>query len=410
MLQLKNNAYGLLNDTIGSGDAVPFTLTMTAGHGARFPSLSAGQHFVICLTDDPPTKMELMLVTARSTDDVTVSARALGGTTAQNWAANARVSIRWDMMQALEFERLGGGNSYITSAGTASAITGSISTLLQALYDGLGVVVEMSGSTGPNTITNPTFALTFDATSYGSSTVNTGAKTIVQPDGTALEVGMIGGANTLMLLRWSVGLDKWMLMNPLPTRIVPTGATFDYVGASAPTGYVMLSGRTIGSPTSGATERANADTAALFTLLWDSMADAQAPVSGGRGASAAADFAANKTLTLPDARGRVLVGKDNMGGSAANRITSGGSGVNGATLGASGGAETHTLTTAQLAAHAHGPGAGTHFLNYTLGGPSTVAGGAVYTQTNSTATANAGSGEAHNNVQPALVMNKIVKL
>jgi len=55
---------------------------------------------------------------------------------------------------------------------------------------------------------------------------------------------------------------------------------------------------------------------------------------------------------VPDMRGRTIVGKDNMGGSAANRMTSGGSGIVGTTLGAVGGTETHTLTGAQIA-HNH---------------------------------------------------------
>jgi microcystin-dependent protein len=50
------------------------------------------------------------------------------------------------------------------------------------------------------------------------------------------------------------------------------------------------------------------------------------------------------SLVTPDLRGRVAAGVDNMGGSAANRITSGGSGIVGTTLNASGGAEVETLT------------------------------------------------------------------
>ena len=59
------------------------------------------------------------------------------------------------------------------------------------------------------------------------------------------------------------------------------------------------------------------------------------------------------TFNLPDLRGRVAAGRDDMGGSAANRITNGGSGIVGTTLGAAGGAETHTLTTAQIPSHSH---------------------------------------------------------
>jgi microcystin-dependent protein len=53
----------------------------------------------------------------------------------------------------------------------------------------------------------------------------------------------------------------------------------------------------------------------------------------------------------PDLRGRVAVGRDNMGVGAAGRL---GAIIAGTTLGASGGTETHILTTAQLATHSHG--------------------------------------------------------
>jgi microcystin-dependent protein len=54
------------------------------------------------------------------------------------------------------------------------------------------------------------------------------------------------------------------------------------------------------------------------------------------------------TFNVIDLRGRTIAGKDDMGGSAANRLTNAGSGIVGTTLGASGGAETQTLTLAQL--------------------------------------------------------------
>lgn len=205
------------------------------------------------------------------------------------------------------------------------------------------------------------------------------------------------------------------------------GVPFPYLGSTAPAGFVMASGRTIGSASSGATERANADTQALFTLLWNSMANTEAPVSGGRGASAAADWAANKTITLPDMRGRVPAGKDNMGGTAAGRLTTAGAGVDGATLGAAGGSQTHTLTTAQMPAHTHAntlsdPGhTHSHNAAYNAGGSST-GGGAFGLNAPGGATINAattgisinnasqGSGAAHPITQPTYVTNWIIKL
>ncbi|HLJ01462.1 MAG TPA: phage tail protein [Bradyrhizobium sp.] len=54
------------------------------------------------------------------------------------------------------------------------------------------------------------------------------------------------------------------------------------------------------------------------------------------------------TFNLPDKRGRVSVALDNMGGTAANRVTTGGSGVNGDVAGSSGGAETYTQLRSDL--------------------------------------------------------------
>lgn len=191
------------------------------------------------------------------------------------------------------------------------------------------------------------------------------------------------------------------------TLIFQTGMMLDYVGASSPSGWVLASGRTIGDASSGGTERANADTSSLYALLWNNWANSEAAVSGGRGASAAADFAAHKTITLPDLRGRVAAGVDNMGGSTASRLTAGGSGITATTIGKAGGAETYTLAIGDMPVHNHtenafasGGGA-----TETFGGAAT--GGSFST---GTSTGNAGSGTAHQNTQPTIIVTKIIKL
>jgi hypothetical protein len=131
-----------------------------------------------------------------------------------------------------------------------------------------------------------------------------------------------------------------------PTTILATGDFKLVYNTGVVTGFVRCNGRTIGSATSGATERANADTSSLFAFLWG--ADANLAVSGGRGASAAADYAANKTLTLPDCRNRVLAGLGDMGNVDAFRLTPTYFGGGGTTLGAVGGSESKTLLTANL--------------------------------------------------------------
>jgi hypothetical protein len=131
-----------------------------------------------------------------------------------------------------------------------------------------------------------------------------------------------------------------------PTTILQTGWLVPVYGTGSITGFVRANARTIGSATSGASERANSDTQALFIFLWN--ADPNLVVSSGRGASGLADFQANKTIALPDFRGRALVGLDGMGASAAGRLTSTYFGTAADVLGASGGTESRTLTAAQL--------------------------------------------------------------
>lgn len=108
---------------------------------------------------------------------------------------------------------------------------------------------------------------------------------------------------------------------------------------------------------------------------------------------------ASTTFNVRDDRGRVKAGHDTMAASAASRLTSAGSGVDGATLGAAGGSQTHTLTTAQLASHSH---------SYEVGGGGGSGGNSQGTPS-SGSTGSAGSGQAHNNTQPTIVTNFIVK-
>jgi microcystin-dependent protein len=131
-----------------------------------------------------------------------------------------------------------------------------------------------------------------------------------------------------------------------PTTIIATGDLKARYGVGILSGFVRANGRTIGSSTSGATERANADCDALFEYLWNT--DPNLVVSGGRGVSSAADWAANKTIALPDWRGRAIAGLDDMGNSVAGRLTVAGFGPNAINLGTGGGAENRTLLTANL--------------------------------------------------------------
>ena len=133
-----------------------------------------------------------------------------------------------------------------------------------------------------------------------------------------------------------------------PTTLIQMGNMIARYGVGVLTGYVRANAMTIGSATSGGTERANADCQALFQYLWG--VDTSLAVSGGRGATAAADWAANKQLTLPDWRGYAMSALDDMGNAAAGRL---GSFANPTVLGSAGGTPSLTLVAANLPAHVH---------------------------------------------------------
>jgi hypothetical protein len=170
-----------------------------------------------------------------------------------------------------------------------------------------------------------------------------------------------------------------------PTTILSTGDIKTAYGTSPLTGFVRANGRTIGSATSGATERANADTQALFVYLWG--VDGSLAVSGGRGATAAADFAANKTIAIPDFRGRVLASFDDMGNTAAGRLT--GTTMTGVGIGAvSFGVDTRTIITSWLPAYTP---AGTYSTSLTSG---TLVGGTLNSGTLNGGSASVDSGSS----------------
>lgn len=92
----------------------------------------------------------------------------------------------------------------------------------------------------------------------------------------------------------------------------PTGVVTMYNGSTAPTGWIIQKGGTIGNSSSNGTNRGADDCEALFTLYWTNYTSAAIYDSAGnvssRGASAAADWAANKAITVLDTRGRFIRG------------------------------------------------------------------------------------------------------
>jgi microcystin-dependent protein len=160
------------------------------------------------------------------------------------------------------------------------------------------------------------------------------------------------------------------------TVAMPTGAVIPFAGTTTPTSWLFCYGQAINRTT--------------YSVLFDVIGTTYGVGDG------------STTFNIPDLRGRLVAGQDDMGGTSANRLTGLSGGVDGDVLGASGGAETHTLTAGQL------PTAATYQRETSHGGQSGVSGSGLAQSPAQTALTGANN-EAHNNVQPTLILNYIIR-
>jgi microcystin-dependent protein len=125
----------------------------------------------------------------------------------------------------------------------------------------------------------------------------------------------------------SLGSGNWRLIDSQPASgsSLPPGSMVDFGGTVAPGGWLLCNGQLV-SRTG-------------YALLFAAIGTAYGVGDG------------STTFAVPDFRGRAAIGDDLMGTSAAGRITT--ATVNQTTRGGVGGAQTHALTVAELAAHAH---------------------------------------------------------
>lgn len=117
----------------------------------------------------------------------------------------------------------------------------------------------------------------------------------------------------------------------LRESLLPAGTVAYTAATTAPSGWLLCDG----------SAKSRTDYARLFAAIGTTFGT-------GDGVT---------TFNLPDGRGRVVAGKDNMGGSAAGRLTNAVSGLTGTTLGAAGGSESYTpagtIGGSQSIAHTH---------------------------------------------------------
>lgn len=161
-----------------------------------------------------------------------------------------------------------------------------------------------------------------------------------------------------------------------PKGAVPTGAVMMWIGATAPAGWLLCDATAVSRTTY----------ATLYAVIGDTYGN-------GNGSS---------TFNVPDMRGRVPIGV----GTGVGDGTSGtglptGTSMTQVALATWKGEQTHVLITAELASHTHS-GATSQTGAWATSGSSSVG--------NASASGSAGSDQPHNNIQPVMGINFIIKI
>lgn len=320
--------------------------------------------------------------------------------------ATADSNVNWSEGQAPSSVNDSARSLMASAAGFRDDISGAIATggsstaFTVTSYQVFDSLANMSGHM---------VAFVPHTTSGAAPTLNVdglGAKNLRQFPSVDLPAGVLV-QGTPYVATYNNSDSAWYLQNSFVNPYqVPVGGMMDFIGTTAPnSAFVLPYGQAISRTTYSV----------LFAMVSTTF-------GAGDGST---------TFNVPDLRGRVVAGKDDMGGSSANRLTDADDGLNGDTLGDTGGGETQTLVTANLPAYTPAGSvstsvtvtAGVHTgVGLSGGGNRALAPVGEGNQGNSssaatatgsstfTGTAQGGTSTAFGVIQPTIILNKILRV
>lgn len=312
------------------------------------------------------------------------------GTALENKLPNTAAFISFERKSWLDNQ----GTAYWVGAagGTANALTLTPSPAITAYAAGQRFLFVGSAD-NTAAMTAAISGLTARDVQVGGSALSGGeilAGELYQlfDDGTQLQLSRISPskighalmqAGTQEAARAVIGLAGLTEVNGL----VPVGAVISFAGQGVASNWLFANGQNV----------VRAQWPDLFARLGTTF-------GAGDGST---------TFGVPDLRGRVVAGLDDMGGGPANRLAAI---LPSTTLGAAGGNQVHALTQAQLAPHGHNYNITRlveqrprHADNIT---PGEWAVSSLDAPPNITDTSITGNGQPHLNVQPTLLLNKLI--
>ncbi len=247
---------------------------------------------------------------------------------------------------------------FAPDTGVADAYIGLLTPAVGAYTEGMVTYLDIANA-------NATIAPTLVLSALAAKTIKKGA------GGDPLDIGDLPVGHKAVFMY--DGTDQ-ILLNPATSSSIPAGVMNAYGGTAAPSGWVLCDGTAISRTTY----------ATLFGVLGTAYG-----VGDG-----------STTFNVPDIRGRYPLGKDDMGGASADRVTA----TEADNLGQSEGAEDHTLVISEMPAHTHIERGNTAGAVGKVGGD--------YSNTpvdDDITTASTGGGGAHNNMPPYQTVNYIIK-
>jgi hypothetical protein len=191
--------------TLAAGiNGAALAVNLTAGHGARFGAIGAGE-FIRGSLVSSSGQIEDVLITARAVDALTITRGAIP----LAFVAGDRLECRINdlsmagLAQAAHLQT--NEKKFAVNTGSGDALVATLpATTQNTLVNGMEADVEL---TAANTIAAPTLKVFLGVT-------DTGDWPVVKGSDQALAIGDLPGANARGKFQWDASLSKWILINP----------------------------------------------------------------------------------------------------------------------------------------------------------------------------------------------------
>jgi hypothetical protein len=166
-----NNAATTLASSILVGAT---SLTVASGTGGLFPSLAGSQYFYCTLANTAGTTIEIVKVTARTSDTFTI-VRAQDNTTASAFSAGDKVELRLTAIDLQNFPQLDSTNTFAQTQTFVTPVLGTPTSATLTNATGLPLTTGVTGTLpiangGTGTTSTTFFCTQFVADRHSATT------------------------------------------------------------------------------------------------------------------------------------------------------------------------------------------------------------------------------------------------